>query len=122
MRFIRRSILFLSPVALGTVIFLFGPLVIRHIYASATTKSIMDEQRKEYSRLEQEEDDLTGLKKIKMQKDRYKLYLWFNARGFPIDEGDGCDNKIHLWEPWQNLIDYWRDDDGSRFFTNQIQA
>jgi hypothetical protein len=109
-------------IVFATAIFIFGPIVIHKIYAYTTPESVMIAQRKEYSRLEKAEDTLTGADKVKIQKDRYKLYLWFNARGFPIDEGDGCDNRVHFGEPWRNLLDYWRDDDGSRFFTNQIQA
>jgi hypothetical protein len=104
------------------VIFIMGPIGIRKVYAYTTPESILKAKRAEYSKLEQAEDTSTGSTKIKFQKERYKLYLWFNARGFPIDEGDGCDNRIHLWEPWQRLINYWRGDDGSRSFTNQIQA
>jgi hypothetical protein len=102
----------------GVLIFLFAPSLIRKVYAFTTPKSILAEQRKTYSRLEQEESELTGFQKIEIQKHRYKLYLWFNARGFPIDEGDGCDNRIHLWKPWKDLIAYWRGDDGSRFSIN----
>ena len=73
----------------------------------------MQNQRSEYSRLENSELRLTGAAKIDAQKTKYKLYLWFHARGFPIDEGD---EPVSLWQPWIDLINYWRRDDGSRFF------
>jgi hypothetical protein len=76
----------------------------------------MQNQRTEYSRLENSELLLTGTDKINAEKTRYKLFLWFYARGFPIDESD---EPPPLWQPWIELMDYWRGDDGSRFYSTQ---
>jgi hypothetical protein len=58
---------------------------------------------------------LTGASKTNSQKARHKLFLWFHARGFPIDEGD---EEYSLWRPWVELLDYWRGDDGARYISN----
>jgi hypothetical protein len=105
--FTRLAILVLLAVLL------WGPNVIQALYRSATPDSVMQSQRKEYSRLDNAEVHLTGTAKIENQKARYKLFLWFHARGFPIDESDG---EVSFWQPWRDLFGYWCGDDGSRFY------
>jgi hypothetical protein len=100
------------------VLFFRGPSLIQALYRSSTPDSVMKTQRKEYERLDNAEIHLTGPAKIENQKARLKLYLWFYARGFPIDEGDG---EVPFWQPWRNLIDYWDGDDQSRYFPSNSE-
>ncbi|MGB8354165.1 MAG: hypothetical protein WCD79_09785, partial [Chthoniobacteraceae bacterium] len=89
------------------ILFLFVPVFIHTHYRSKTPDAVMKSQREEYSRLENSELHLTGVARIASEKKRDKLYLWFHARGFPIDEGDG---GTPLWQDWSDLFDYWRSD------------
>jgi hypothetical protein len=90
----------------------FGPRLLHSLYRAATPESVMQSNLKEYARLASEELHLTGTAKIDAQKKRYRLFLWFHARGFPIDEGDGA---VSFWQPWSDLIGYWEGDHGSGF-------
>jgi hypothetical protein len=94
-------------------LFFRGPSIIQTLYRHATPDSDMQAKRREYSRLDNAEIHLSGAAKVESQRARYKLYLWFYARGFPIDDGDG---EVPFSQPWRNLIDYWDNDDGSRYF------
>jgi hypothetical protein len=95
--------------SLGLMFFLIGPLAIHAGYRAATPDSIMQDRVKEYNRLENAELQLTGPARIENAKTRGKLFLWFHARGHPIDEGD---EESSLWQPWIDLIGYWVGDDG----------
>jgi hypothetical protein len=99
---------------LGLILFLFGPSAIHAGYRAATPDAVVQDRRTEYQRLANGELRLTGAAKRASETTRGKLYLWFHARGFSIDEGD---EETSLWQPWRDLIDYWRGDDGSRFYS-----
>ena len=116
---IRRKILrYLFALFLVFVAFLFGPWLIHAGYRAATPEAVVQSQRAEYSRLANGESQLTEEARTASEKTRYKLYLWFHARGLTIDEGH---ESPPLWQPWSDLIDYWRDDDGSRFYPNSTK-
>jgi hypothetical protein len=97
-------------------VFRFGPDLVHAFYQSMTPDSVMQNQRTEYSRLDNSELKLTADARTDVEKKKYKLFLWFHARGFPIDEGD---TPTPIWQPWTELIEYWEGDDGSRFFLSQ---
>jgi hypothetical protein len=111
----RRSKLFLAFGGLFflVAVFIFAPLAIHAVYRLSTPDSVIQSRRFEYSRLADTELKLTGAAKTSSAKTRYSLYLWFHARGLPIDEGHDADV---LWQRWSDLINYWRDGDGSRFY------
>jgi hypothetical protein len=111
---IRRRFILVIGIFSALTFFVLGPELIHLIYRVFTPDSVMLEKRSQYSWMAETESTLSGAKKIQIQKDRYKLFLWFHARGFPIDEGD---ESLPFWQPWKDLIDHWRGDDGSRFFT-----
>ncbi len=64
------------------------------------------------------ESELTDAARNASERTRYKLYLWFHARGFSIDKGH---EAASLWQSWSDLIDYWGDDDGLRFYPNSTK-
>lgn len=65
---------------------------------------MIQSQRAEYRRLEEVESVLSGSDRAASEKARYKLFLWFRARGLNIDEGH---EEHPLWHPWTELFDYW---------------
>ena len=118
--FQHRKILFsLATLVLLFGIFIFGPPLIHAAYRATTPGAVIESQRVEYSRLANSELQLSGTAKAASQKRRYKLYMWFHARGFSIDEGD--DEYPMVLRCWSDLIAYWRGDDGSRFYPSSKQ-
>ena len=113
MSFRKVFLISLPLLVIGYSVFVFGPRLIQAHYRSATPDSDMQAQRAEYTRLANSELKLTGEAKISSEKKRYKLSLWLLARGFDID---GTDAEPSIWQPWTDLINYWEDDDGSRFY------
>ncbi|RYD26023.1 MAG: hypothetical protein EOP86_26545 [Verrucomicrobiaceae bacterium] len=105
---------------LGAV-FLLGPLVIGAIYRANTSDALIVRQKAEYFRLDAAESKLTGAARTASEKARCRLSLWFSARGVAIDPGVDCGNENMLWQRWVELIDYWRNDDGSRFYSDFIR-
>ena len=86
-------------------VFFIGPSVIHAAYRATTSAATMQSQRAEYRRLDEGESVLSGADKAASQNARYKLFLWFHARGLDIDEGD---EDHPLWHPWTELFGYWR--------------
>jgi hypothetical protein len=110
---LRKRLRLVFALLLVFIAFLLGPWLIHAGYRAATPGALVQSQRAEYARLANGESELTDAARKANERTRYKLYLWFYARGFSIDEGHGL---APLWQSWRDLIDYWRDDDGSRFY------
>lgn len=87
------------------MIFFIGPSVIHAANRATTSAATIQSQRAEYRRLAVGESGLSGADKAASQNARYKLLLWFHARGLNIDEGD---EDHPLWHPWTELLGYWR--------------
>jgi hypothetical protein len=87
------------------MVFFIGPSVIHEAYRATTSAATIESRRAEYRRLDEGESVLSGADKAASQNARYKLFLWFHARGLNIDEGD---EDYPLWHPWTELFVYWR--------------
>lgn len=88
-----------------SMVFFIGPSAIHAAYRATTSAATIQNQRAEYRRLDEAELGLFGADKTANQNVRYKLFLWFHARGLNIDEGDG---DLPIWHPWTELFRYWR--------------
>lgn len=87
------------------IVFFVGPSMIHAAYRATTSAAMIQSQRTEYRRLDESESGLSDPDKAASQNARYKLFLWFHARGLNIDEGDEDDP---MWHPWTELFNYWR--------------
>lgn len=85
--------------------FFIGPSVIHAACRATTSAATIQSQRAEYRRLDEGESGLSDPDKAASQNARYKLFLWFHARGLNIDEGD---EDHPLWHPWTEILGYWR--------------
>jgi hypothetical protein len=110
---VKKVALSATALLITATLFLWGPSAIHAYYRTATPEEVMKSQLAQYSRLEKDELLFKGEAKIKVQKQRYQLFLWFHTRNFPIDESD---EPAPIWQPWSDLIQYWDGDDGSQFF------
>lgn len=101
-----RIITVVAKVVLAlAIVFFIGPSAIHTAYRATTPAATIQSRRADYQRLAEAELGLSGIDLTTSQRARYKLSLWFHARGLNIDE----DDEDHpLWHPWTELLSYWR--------------
>ena len=90
------------------VVVLAGPSFIHLGYRLATPASTRKAQAARYDFLANAEvfdKTLSDGARQRMQGERVRLFYWFHARGWKIDEGD---DKTSLLKPWRELFRYWK--------------
>lgn len=88
--------IFIALVLACVLGYYFIPTVIHSTYRFNTNEDLIITNKKLYNSLSQD-----NLNRNKLDS----LYLWFHARGLPIDEDH---NKISKSEQWKELISYWK--------------
>ena len=84
------------------------PDVIHAHYLANTPPTLIKEQKANYFRLENQEEALHGQALVESQNERERICLWLSARGIANFDGEGSDTDPPIWQPWADLIDYWR--------------
>ena len=99
----------LSLSALVWLMALAGPSLIHLGYRAVTQRSVKEAKAERYQSLanaEVSDSTLFEAQRLVMRNERLRLYYWFHARGWNIDE-DG--ESKSLLQPWRELIRYWTD-------------
>ena len=85
---------------------IYNASIVHFYYRVTTGKGDRGENTARYHYLALEELKLTGSDRVLIRKERKKLYYWFHARGWDIDEDEESQSR-----PWDDLRIYW---EGSR--------
>ena len=96
----KRVIFALVLVAL--IVSTYNASIVHLYYRIITTKADKEANTRRYHYLAYEELKLIRDDQISMREERRKLYYWFHARGWSIDEDEESKSK-----PWQELRIYW---------------
>ncbi|MDA7867610.1 hypothetical protein N9C66_00190 [Akkermansiaceae bacterium] len=79
-----------------------GPWMIHRAYRLTTSEAERDGSKIRYHRLASSERLAEGAELVEMRVERMRLYYWFHARGWAIDEGDHEEHR-----PWRELFNHW---------------
>lgn len=79
----------------GCAVFYWGPNVIHASYRGGVSETDKTELKAKYNNLTNQEE-------------RMKIYLWFHARGWNIDEGWHENFLQKKKRDWSELIQYWQ--------------
>lgn len=86
--------------------FFLGPPLIHLGYRSVTGPDEKEQNSRAYFQKAADERSLTDAAKIQeSQRARLRLYDWFHARGWEIDEGD---EELRWNHSWAQLFRYWK--------------
>ncbi len=84
-----------------------GPSLIHLGYRAVTSTSDRHTQTERYHFLantEVSDKSLSEDQRESLRQERMRLFFWFHARGWNIDEGDEDRSWLH---PWSELIQHW---------------
>src|SRR4051812_15144674 len=102
---LRYLVSFSCALVLFLITFFSGPSVIWKAYQRTTSDKEKLEKRRRYQELANAEIGMDERSRLKSEEERTRLYYWFHARGWPIDEGhEGSSTLDH----WRDLVRYWR--------------
>jgi hypothetical protein len=86
------------------VTFFWAPPVIWKAYREDTSEKEKTEKTRRYHHLANTEHLMDERSRLASQRERLRLFYWFHARGWPIDEGhEGSSTLGH----WRDLVRYW---------------
>ena len=95
-------------IAMGIVFVAFmGPSVIHFGYRAVTSTTDRHAQTERYHFLataEVSDKSLSEDQRENLRQERMRLFFWFHARGWNIDEGDEDRSWLH---PWRELLQHW---------------
>jgi hypothetical protein len=95
-------------IALVTVISVAGPSVIHLIYRSGTSLSANQVQTEKYyylTRILNSDLSISDEQRSDLLDEKKRLFYWFHARGWAIDDGDEGGS---LFNRWRELYLYWK--------------
>jgi hypothetical protein len=104
----KRVLIVVIPILLLGAGFLWGPDVIHAYYLAQTPPSLIKAQKDNYFRLNNQESGLRGQALAKNFNQKERIVLWLSARGVADFDGEGSDTPPPIWQPWADLIGYWR--------------
>ena len=85
-----------------------GPSLIHLAYRVTTPLSVKQTQANRYQRLANSDAfdaSLSDAQRMRVREERLRLFYWFHARGWNIDE----DDEGRSWlQPWRELIQHWK--------------
>lgn len=105
----RRGLLWLVLLlGAGVALFFFGPSLIHAVYRSGTSENERMGNKIRYDRLVFLGENAEGPVKERLDQERRRIFYWFHARGWNIDEGwhDSKPAGTTIRE-WRDLITYW---------------
>jgi len=76
--------------------------MIHLVYRLTTSEVKRDANKVRYYGLASSERLAEGAELVEMRVERMRLYYWFHARGWAIDEGDHEEHR-----PWRELFTHW---------------
>lgn len=98
----------LLAIALVAVIVVAGPSTIHLIYRSGTSLSANQVQTEKYyylTSVENSDAPISSEQRLRLQAEKMRLFYWFHARGWSIDEGHEAKSLFHHW---RELCLYWK--------------
>ena len=75
-----------------------------------STKQIQTERYDYLANAEAFDKSLSEEQRVRMQNERLRLFYWFHARGWNIDEGDEDSSWL---QSWYELIRHWTSNQGA---------
>ena len=108
----KRILILLTAICVSApAVFCFGPSLIHACHRVGTTESERQINKERYHELARQESSksTSSQERSRVSEERWRLYHWFHARGWPIDEGwhDTAFGKKR--RAWRALFNYWRD-------------
>jgi len=96
---------------------IYNASLIQLYYRAVTSKTEKEENTTRYHYLAMEEIKLSGDSKVPIREERRKLYYWFHARGWSIDEDEESQSR-----PWHDLRIYWKNQSREQSSAGQSTA
>lgn len=87
------------------ITFFSGPSAIWKTYQQSTSEKEKRERALRYHALANAELAMDDRSRFKSQEERLRLYYWFHARGWGIDEGH---EDSSILDRWRDLIGHWK--------------
>ncbi len=100
----KKILMILGLLCLLITGFLLGPVLLHLGYRAATTPEEKAQKEKTYFELAHAEFSMTAEALQKSRHERRKIYHWFHARGWDIDEGH---ETPPFAESWRQLFRHW---------------
>jgi hypothetical protein len=82
-----------------------GPDALHAVFGALTPEAQLAASLEEYERLVSSALTLEPEERSANLERRDRLALWFRVRGMEVDDQPRSES---LWQPWSELIDYWK--------------